>query len=124
MNEFFLDFIAQLDNDLITIKTSTPDILACYQKSTDAAIRSYEGLKNYLKDNPFKSKEEEIHFFKYIVPVVISKVHFYSLMYKHECKKYATTSCKERKLLCKKMLKNIKSYNTEHQYIINQVDTI
>lgn len=107
-----------MENELRTIKKTVTPNLTCYEKSANATINCYNSIKNHLKENPFESKEDEIYFFKHIQPRIISKVHFYTLLYKHENKKNGISTCKDRKSLCKKMLKQISLYNSEYQYII------
>jgi len=118
MKTFFLDFHAKLDVELLAIKEAEPNILFCYEKSKSAACKTYQGLKTHLKENPFENMETEIHFFKNILPKIVSKVHLYSLLYKHENNRICSPTAKTQKVHRKKMLKQINSYHSEHQYII------
>jgi len=118
MNTFFLDFHADLEVKLNAIKKAEPNNLCCYEKSKSAAIKTCHGLKTHLKENPFENMEIEIHFFKNILPKVVSKVHLYSLLYKHENNSIGSPTAKPQKMHRKKMLKQINSYHSEHHHII------
>jgi hypothetical protein len=118
MNSFYLDSKAKLEDELRTIRNTTPDNLICYEKSANKVIQFYNRIKEFLKQNPFETKESEIQFFKYLQPHFISTAHYYTLLYNHQNKKNCISSSKELKLSCKRSLKQISRYNTEYQHII------
>lgn len=50
-------------------------------------IQSLSDLKGYVLKNGFKNTDEEIHFFKYQKPAIVSKLIYYNAVYKIETKK-------------------------------------
>ena len=50
-------------------------------------IQSFSDLKKFVLKNDFKNTEEEIHFFKYQKPIIVSKLIYYNAVYKIETKK-------------------------------------
>jgi len=50
-------------------------------------IQSLSDLKKFVLKNDFKNTEEEIHFFKYQKPIIVSKLIYYNAVYKIETKK-------------------------------------
>ena len=50
-------------------------------------IQSLSDLKKFVLKNDFKNTEEEIHFFKYQKPIIVSKLIYYNTVYKIETKK-------------------------------------
>src|SRR5690606_24562605 len=50
-------------------------------------IHSLTDLKKFVLKNDFRNLEEEIHFFKYQKPVIVSKLVYYNAIYKIETRK-------------------------------------
>ena len=50
-------------------------------------IQSFSDLKKFVLKNDFKNTEEDIHFFKYQKPIIVSKLIYYNAVYKIETKK-------------------------------------
>jgi len=50
-------------------------------------IQSLSDLKEYVLKNGFKNTDEEIQFFKYLKPAIVSKLTYYNAVYKIETKK-------------------------------------
>ncbi len=50
-------------------------------------IQSLSDLKGYVLKNGFKNTDEEIQFFKYQKPAIVSKLIYYNAVYKIETKK-------------------------------------
>lgn len=50
-------------------------------------VSSLSELKKYVLENDFKNVEEEIRFFKYQKPAIVSKLIYYNAIYKIETKK-------------------------------------
>src|SRR5690554_1229350 len=63
----------------------------CPIQKTEAIIKfivqCLSDLKKYVLINGFKSTNEEIHFFKYQKPAIVSKLIYYNAVYKIETKK-------------------------------------
>ncbi|PLK43961.1 RteC domain-containing protein [Emticicia sp. TH156] len=71
-------------------------------------IQNLADLKEYVLKNDFRNIEEEIHFFKYRKPVIVSKLIYYNAIYKIETKKpYGAKSIKK---YLKKELKKLKKF--------------
>ena len=49
--------------------------------------RSLEDLRTYIVNHPFRSKEEEIYFFKHIKPEVLSRLLYFTEIYNTEMRK-------------------------------------
>lgn len=65
-------------------------------------------LKEYVLRAGFKNEQEEIHFFKYQKPTIVSKLIYYNAIYKIETKKPNETKALERYL--NDELKKLKRY--------------
>ena len=50
-------------------------------------VQSLSDLKEYVLKNGFKNTDEEIRFFKYLKPAIVSKLIYYNAVYKIETKK-------------------------------------
>lgn len=62
------------------------DIQRC-EKAIEVTIKSKDNLRALIQKYSFKSREEEIHFFKEIKPQFLSKFIYYNAIYKIETKK-------------------------------------
>ncbi|RKF36841.1 tetracycline regulation of excision, RteC [Sphingobacterium siyangense] len=71
-------------------------------------IESLAYLKEFVLTNDFKNTDDEIYFFKYQKPIIVSKLIYYNAIYKIETKKpYGTKPIKK---YLKKELKRLKKF--------------
>ena len=107
-----------LDQELQQIEKTIFNQIECYEKMVRASVESYSILKLKLKEHKFGDKASEIHFFKNIHPLAVSKIHFYTALAKYYCHISSLNLDKEKKCHCKKMLKMVSDYYLHYQYII------
>jgi hypothetical protein len=119
MTPYYSELEKLLNTELVNIEKSTFDIFKRYELMAHASVGSYGFLKEKLKKHHFKDIESEIHFFKYINPKAISKIHYYSLIIKFLNHSSGFATIKEKKCHCKKLLKQIALHFSENQYIIS-----
>ena len=74
----------------------------------DIILKSLSEIKEYVLNRGFKNIEEEIHFFKYQKPTIISKLIYYNAIYKIETKK--PYGAKPIKKYLNKELKKLKRF--------------
>ena len=107
-----------LDQELQQIEKTIFNQIECYEKMVRASVESYSILKLKLKEHKFGDKASEIHFFKNIHPLAVSKIHYYTSLAKYYCHISSLNLAKDKKCHCKKILKQISDYYSHYQYII------
>ena len=107
-----------LNKELHNIERTNDDPLSRYEKMARASLNSYVELKKKLKQHEFPHPDNEIHFFKNVHPVAISKVHYYTSLVQYASLTSGFNTTKEKKCHCKRMLKNISIYNANNQHVI------
>ncbi len=89
-------------------------------------VQSLADLKEFVLKNDFKNMDEEIYFFKYQKPVVVSKLIYYNAIYKIETKKpygskpikkYFNEELKKLKRYFDNNLEFYKYYRTNNSFI-------
>ncbi|RAV28755.1 RteC domain-containing protein [Sinomicrobium soli] len=78
----------------LKLETAIQEIVSeadCPTKSIEAVIQliitSLSDLKDFILKKDFKNTEEEIYFFKYQKPLIVSKLIYYNAIYKIETRK-------------------------------------
>ena len=71
-------------------------------------IQTLSKLKEYVLKRGFKNTDEEIHFFKYQKPIIVSKLIYYNAIYKIETRK--PYGAKRIKKFLNKELKKLKKF--------------
>ena len=107
-----------LNAELKQIEKSTPNEIKRYEEMVRASVIHYAELKQKLKEHQFVNQSSEIHFFKDVHPLAISKIHYYTALAKYFYHISSFNLAKDKKCHCKKTLKSISEYNSHYQYII------
>lgn len=113
MDLYFSDKSKKLDADLKTIDVEFPDVLQKSEHSIVYLSSFLKNLKEYICQNPFKSSEDEILFFKEIKPSIYRKLIFFIEVYKIESKRPVGNSCHQKKYLLREQ-KKIRSFFDEN----------
>jgi hypothetical protein len=113
MDLHFSDISKILDEDLEQIGRKLPDFLKKTEHSILRINTCLKELKDYICQNPFKSLEEEIFFFKEIKPSIYRKLIFYVEVLKIESKRPIGNSCHQKKYLLREQ-KKLRSFFDEN----------
>lgn len=73
-----------MENKLAKISIENQDVIAESEKAVEIITNSIGELKNYVVENHFKSRQEEIIFFKELKPQIFSRYIYYSTIYNIE----------------------------------------
>lgn len=104
MNIFYNETYLKLETAIQELEIETGCPIERVEAVIKLIIQSLADLKGFVLKNDFKNAEEEIHFFKYQKPVIVSKLIYYNAIYKIETQKpYGTKSI--RKYLTKELKK-------------------
>ena len=79
--------LSNLNEQLNFLDLEIDNEISRCEKAIEIAIRSKESLRMLIQKYSFKSREEEIHFFKEVKPQFLSKFIYYNAIYKIETKK-------------------------------------
>lgn len=87
MEKFYKETLLNLEATITTLENEldTPQqrIEAIIIKITECLYT----IKDYVLKNGFPSSDDEIHFFKHLKPIIVSKLVYYNTIYKIEAKK-------------------------------------
>lgn len=87
MKNFSNSLVAELEDQLKTIRSNQDNPIHYAEQAIKASILSMEELKTFFKKYTFECKSEEIAFFKESKPQLASKLIFYNEMYNIEIRK-------------------------------------
>src|SRR3954471_17441012 len=87
MNEFYKDNLDKLEIAIKELEFEGDNSLEQIEDVIKLVIKWLSEVKENVLKNEFKSIDEEIHFFKYLKPVIVSKLIYYNAIYKIETKK-------------------------------------
>jgi hypothetical protein len=124
MLTFILEKITKLDSELKQIDNETPDILKKSEKSIYGISNCLKQLKEYIRQNAFKSKEDEILFFKEMKPSVYSKLIYFIKVFNIESKRPTGSDKSQKKYFMNELnkLEQFFSENLEfYQYYRNNM---
>ena len=106
MDKFYNETYLKLETAIQELEIETDCPIKRIEAVIHHIIQSLADLKDFVLKNDFKNMEEEIHFFKYQKPVIVSKLIYYNAIYKIETrrpygnkrtKKYFTKELKKLK---------------------------
>jgi len=84
MDKFHNETLYRLETDINEMEIEAD----CSIQRTEAIIhlilKCMSEVKAYVMERGFKNTEEEIHFFKYQKPTIVSKLIYYNAIYKIE----------------------------------------
>lgn len=76
--------LAEMHCEFQDVESSTADPLKKAQLSFNIVEKHLQSLKEFITSHPFKSKEEEIKFFKEIKPQFLKELVYFSELYSIE----------------------------------------
>ncbi|WP_312334824.1 RteC domain-containing protein [Sphingobacterium sp.] len=108
MNKFYSEILHKLETEIYDLEIEIDYPTQKIEAIVQLIIRSLSELKGHVLKNGFKDVSEEIRFFKFQKPVIVSKLIYYNAIYKIETKK--PTEAKAIKKYLNIELKKIKRY--------------
>ena len=87
MNTKYLEDLSKLNDELQLLELETDSPVCLAEMAIPIVFGVLEMLKSDIKNNGFPSIEEEIHFFKHVKPLFLSKLIYYNRIYKIETRK-------------------------------------
>ena len=87
MDKFYNETYLKLETAIQELEIESHCPIKRIEAVIQLVIQSFSDLKKFVLKNDFKNTEEEIHFFKYQKPIIVSKLIYYNTVYKIETKK-------------------------------------
>lgn len=84
MDKFYNETYLKLETAIQELEIETHCPIKRIEAVIALIIQSLADLKGLVLNHDFKNMEEEIHFFKYQKPVIVSKLIYYNAIYKIE----------------------------------------
>ncbi|SFS44754.1 RteC domain-containing protein [Sphingobacterium wenxiniae] len=86
MNEFSNKTITKLAMEIDVLSKDNKDIIQLCETIIHKILENMATLKKFVLQNGFQSENEEIHFFKHLKPLILSKLIYYNSIYKIKTK--------------------------------------
>ena len=87
MNKFYTETLHKLETEINDLEIETDHSIQQIEAVIDIILKCLSEVKKYVLNRGFKNIGEEIHFFKYQKPTIVSKLIYYNAIYKIETKK-------------------------------------
>ena len=87
MNKFYTETLHKLETEINDLEIETDHSIQRIEAVIDIILKCLSEVKKYVLNRGFKNIGEEIHFFKYQKPTIVSKLIYYNAIYKIETKK-------------------------------------
>lgn len=87
MNKFYTGTLHKLETEINDLEIETDHSIQRIEAVIDIILKYLSEVKKYVLNRGFKNIGEEIHFFKYQKPTIVSKLIYYNAIYKIETKK-------------------------------------
>lgn len=126
MDKFYNETYLKLETAIEELDIEADCPIKRIEAAIQLIIQSLSDLKEFVLKNDFKNMEEEIHFFKYQKPVIVSKLIYYNAIYKIETRrpygnkhirKYFTKELKKLKRFFNNNLDFYKYYRTNNSFV-------
>lgn len=126
MNKFYNETYLKLETAIQELEIETDYSIKKFEAVIELIVQSLADLKEYVLKNEFKNLQEEIHFFKYQKPVIVSKLIYYNAIYKIETrrpygnkriKKYFIKEIKKLKRFFDNNLDFYKYYRSNNSFV-------
>ena len=126
LEKFYNETYFKLETAIQELEIETDCPIKRIEAVIQLIIKSLADLKGFVLKNDFKNLEEEIHFFKYQKPVIVSKLIYYNAIYKIETrrpygnkrtKKYFTKELKKLKRFFENNLDFYKYYRSQNSFV-------
>ncbi|GEM51229.1 RteC domain-containing protein [Empedobacter brevis] len=126
MTEYYSKTIDDLEIKINELLTEENNFLIACEKIIEIIVKDISELKKYVMKKGFQNEQEEIHFFKYQKPVIVSKLIYYNAIYKIETrrpygnkriKKYFTKELKKLKRFFENNFDFYKYYRSNNSFV-------
>ena len=87
MNKFYTETLHKLETEINDLEIETDHSIQRIEAVIGIILKCLSDVKKYVLNRGFKNIGEEIHFFKYQKPTIVSKLIYYNAIYKIETKK-------------------------------------
>ena len=87
MNKFYTETLHKLETEINDLEIETDHSIQRIEAFIDIILKYLSEVKKYVLNRGFKNIGEEIHFFKYQKPTIVSKLIYYNAIYKIKTKK-------------------------------------
>lgn len=87
MNKFYTETLHKLETEINDLEIETDHSIQRIEAVIGIILKCLSEVKKYVLNRGFKNFGEEIHFFKYQKPTIVSKLIYYNAIYKIETKK-------------------------------------
>ena len=87
MNKFYTETLHKLETEINDLEIETDHSIQRIEAVIGIILKCLSEVKKYVLNRGFKNIGEEIHFFKYQKPTIVSKLIYYNAIYKIETKK-------------------------------------
>ncbi|CAD0004839.1 MULTISPECIES: RteC domain-containing protein [Flavobacterium] len=87
MEKFYVETLRKLETEIHELEIEADCSIQRIEIIVNLIVNSLYKLKMFVLEKGFKNTDEEIHFFKYKKPVIVSKLIYYNTIYKIETKK-------------------------------------
>ena len=87
MNKFYTETLYKLETEINDLEIETDHSIQRIEAVIGIILKCLSEVKKYVLNRGFKNIGEEIHFFKYQKPTIVSKLIYYNAIYKIETKK-------------------------------------
>lgn len=130
MNKFYTETLHKLETEINDLEIETDHSIQRIEAVIDIILKYLSEVKKYVLNRGFKNFGEEIHFFKYQKPTIVSKLIYYNAIYKIETKKpngakpirkYLNEELNKLKRFFDNNLEFYKYYRTNNTFIDNQL---
>lgn len=122
--------IAKLEKDIEELTISSVNWLNTCEQVINVILKCLEDVKEAVLANGFSSINDEIHFFKYQKPVIVSKLIYYNSIYKIETRrpygnkrirKYFTKELKKLKKFFDNNIDFYKYYRSNNSFVDEKI---
>ncbi|MFN3664549.1 MAG: RteC domain-containing protein [Sediminibacterium sp.] len=126
MEKYYNNKLRKLETTIQELEIETDCPIKRIEAVIQLIIQSLADLKEFILKNDFKNKEEEIYFFKFQKPVIVSKLIYYNAIYKIEArkpygakriKKYFTKELKKLKRFFDNNIDFYKYYRSNNSFL-------
>lgn len=130
MDKFYNETYLKLETAIQELEIETDCPIKRIEAVIQLILQSLADLKEFVLKHDFKNMEEEIHFFKYQKPVIVSKLIYYNAIYKIETrrpygnkrtKKYFTKELKKLKRFFENNLDFYKYYRSNNSFVDEKI---
>ena len=126
MDKFYKETLSKLELEISELEVEVDCSLQRIEAAIHLILECLSELKEYVLKKGFKNTNEEIRFFKYQKPVIVSKLIYYNAIYKIETrrpygnkrtKKYFTKELKKLKRFFENNLDFYKYYRSNNSFV-------